>query len=138
MQIKNLKWANAKNTLIDLEINHPQYGWIPFTADPNDIESYGRQLFVELSAGQFGPIAKYVASPPYVPTSDDNKTEAERRLQATDWVNQSDVYDSARDPHLLNRDEFLDYRAWCRNVAVNPVAGNINWPIVPAASWSKA
>lgn len=21
---------------IDCEINHPRYGWIPFTADPND------------------------------------------------------------------------------------------------------
>ena len=26
---------NAYGT-IDCEINHPQYGWIPFTADPND------------------------------------------------------------------------------------------------------
>lgn len=42
---------------IDLEIEHPLYGWIPFTASPDDIEAHGRQLHAEALAGKFGPIA---------------------------------------------------------------------------------
>lgn len=135
MQVKNPRWANAQHTLIDIEIEHPEYGWLPFTANPNDVEEHGRQLYAEAVAGQFGPVAEYVAP---VASVADNKLEAESRLQATDWVNEPDVYDTARNPHLLNRDAFLDYRAWCRNIAVNPVAGNLNWPTAPAAVWSQA
>lgn len=135
MRVKNPQWANAQHTLINLEIEHPEYGWIPFTADPNDVEEHGRQLYAEAAAGQFGPIAEYVAP---IATAVENKLEAESRLQSTDWVNEPDVYDPARHPHLMNRNTFLDYRAWCRNIAVNPVAGNLNWPTAPAAVWSQA
>jgi hypothetical protein len=133
MQVKNPRWANAQHTLIDIEIEHPEYGWLPFTANPNDVEEHGRQLYAEAAAGQFGPVAEYVAP---VASAADNKLEAESRLQATDWVNEPDVYDTARNPHLLNRDAFLDYRAWCRNIVVYPVAGNLNWPTEPEAVWS--
>jgi len=34
MEYRNPKRFN--DTLIDCEINHPIYGWIPFTCDPND------------------------------------------------------------------------------------------------------
>ncbi len=30
---------------INCEINHSYYGWIPFTADSNDIENHGKELF---------------------------------------------------------------------------------------------
>jgi hypothetical protein len=80
-------------------------------------------------------VAPYIAP---VATADQNKADAEQRLQATDWVNEPDVYDTSRNPHLLNRDAFLDYRSWCRNIAVNPVAGNLDWPVEPTASWSQA
>jgi hypothetical protein len=35
-----MQWRNpVRNAFgtIDLEINHPKYGWIPFTADPDDL-----------------------------------------------------------------------------------------------------
>lgn len=28
-----------ENGLVDCEINHPQFGWIPFTCDPHDTGS---------------------------------------------------------------------------------------------------
>lgn len=34
MEYRNAKHINE--TMIDCEINHPTYGWIPFTCDPND------------------------------------------------------------------------------------------------------
>jgi hypothetical protein len=72
------------------------------------------------------------------PTAGENKKEAERRLAATDWVNQPDVYDPANTPHLLNRDDFLAYRAVVRGIAVNPSAGVLDWPVEPTDSWSQA
>lgn len=35
---------------IDCEIEHPVYGWIPFTASPNDVEELGRNLHAEILA----------------------------------------------------------------------------------------
>ena len=35
---------------IDCEINHPTYGWIPFTASPDDVETHGRELFKVLKS----------------------------------------------------------------------------------------
>lgn len=46
---------------IDCEIEHPVYGWIPFTADPNDVEQHGREIHAAALA--LGP-AEYVAPPP--------------------------------------------------------------------------
>lgn len=34
MEYRNARHFN--NTIIDCEINHPTYGWIPFTCDPTD------------------------------------------------------------------------------------------------------
>lgn len=62
---------NAAGT-IDLEIEHPTFGWIPFTASPDDTEAHGRELYAQAVAGDFGPIAPYVAPPPpppFIPTS---------------------------------------------------------------------
>lgn len=61
---KNLIWTNSEKTLIDCEIEHPVFGWIPFTASPDDVEAHGRELFDKLKAGEFGAIADYV--PPVI------------------------------------------------------------------------
>lgn len=53
---------------IDIQIDG-MAGYIPFTADPNDPEPHGRELFTLAVAGEFGPIAAYV--PPPAPTPDD-------------------------------------------------------------------
>jgi hypothetical protein len=93
-------------------------------------------LYAQAIAGNFGPVAAYVPPPPHISTSVENKTEAERRLVATDWVNQPDVYDPTNTPHLTNRDAYLTYRSQVRGIAVNPIEGNLDWPTEPAAAWS--
>lgn len=37
-QVRNAQSLNADNTLMDVEINHPDYGWIPYTLDPTDTD----------------------------------------------------------------------------------------------------
>ena len=58
MQIRNPVYlADGR---IDCEVKHPHFGWIPFTADPNDCEGHGRE--VHAAALAIGP-APYVAPP---------------------------------------------------------------------------
>jgi len=35
-QVRNAASLQADNARIDVEINHPQHGWIPYTVDPAD------------------------------------------------------------------------------------------------------
>lgn len=132
MNVKNPQY-NFVGT-IDLEIEHPDYGWIPFTASPNDSEEIGRSLYAQAIAGDFGEISAYIEQ---IPSAIQNKAEAERRLNSTDWVNQPDVYDPANTPHLMNRDSFIAYRSQVRAIAVNPIDGKLDWPVEPTAVWSS-
>lgn len=79
MQFYNPQY-NANGT-IDSEIDHPDFGRIPFTADPNDT---GAQFDV---AAMFAAMVadpttlKYVAPPPAPITSADVNAERTRRLE---------------------------------------------------------
>lgn len=60
----NVEIINPKynsNGTIDIEMNHPVFGWIPFTASPDDVEEHGRIIYQALVNGEFGPIAPSVA-----------------------------------------------------------------------------
>ena len=51
---------------IDCEINHPEFGWIPFTASPDDDIQFGREMFARLSRDT---VADYVPPPPPGPSA---------------------------------------------------------------------
>lgn len=36
----------------DCEIKHPHYGWVPFTADPNDPSPHGRVIWQAIKDAQ--------------------------------------------------------------------------------------
>jgi hypothetical protein len=61
----NAKWANKEHTLIDVVVRFEEINEdLPFTADPNDTEEHGRDIYAKAKAGEFGVIAEYVAPPP--------------------------------------------------------------------------
>lgn len=67
-----MEYRNPQKTAgvaIDCEINHPTYGWIPFTADPNDTGAAFdvASLYAALAADP--NTLEYVAPPPVVPQS---------------------------------------------------------------------
>lgn len=64
IQIRNPVYSAPNKSTIDCEIEHPIFGWIPFTASPQDVEAHGRELFAMLAEGQAGPVADYVPPPP--------------------------------------------------------------------------
>jgi hypothetical protein len=55
---------------IDCEINHPEFGWIPFTASADDVEPLGNEVFNAL---------KYVATAYVEPYTDPAETFAAER-----------------------------------------------------------
>jgi hypothetical protein len=75
--------------------------------------------------------------PPAPPTAEQNKSTAVNKLQATDWTTIPDVGDSTKsNPYLSNVQDFVVYRNTVRQYAINPVAGDINWPTLPQEVWT--
>ena len=64
-----------------MEIEHPTYGWIPFTASPNDTEQLGKDLYAQAIAGTLGTIA--AADPPPALTVTDITGAVQAKLDAT-------------------------------------------------------
>jgi hypothetical protein len=134
---KDPKWSNPQHTAIDLIVKFDAINReLPFTADPNDVEEHGRQIYANCIAGQYGSIAEYIPPVPVPPTAQENKVAAIEALQQTDWVNQPDVTNPAINPHLINHAAFISYRAALRAIAVNPQPGNLSWPVKPDEQWS--
>ena len=75
--------------------------------------------------------------PPSPPTAEDNKQAAIALLQQTDWTQIPSVSDPAlSNPYLANKNAFDIYRNVVRQYALNPVAGDINWPTIPQEVWT--
>ena len=86
----------TENGWIDCEIEHPQYGWIPFTCDPDEAHPQfdTRALFDAMK----GEAAPYV--PPPAPSDDEIaaqvRAERNRLLAASDWTQLPDVPEAIR------------------------------------------
>lgn len=67
---KNPVWANEEQTVIELDCKFSHYaaigitendGYLSFTADPNDPEAHGRQIYANAVNGDYGTVGAYVA-----------------------------------------------------------------------------
>lgn len=110
-------------------------GWIEFK-DP-----VPNQPITELPAWANCCMAKWTEAntpvPPSPPTAQENKQTAAGFLYQTDWTTIPDVADPTKsNPYLSNVQDFVVYRNAVRQYAVNPVAGDINWPVRPTAVWT--
>jgi hypothetical protein len=82
-------------------------------------------------------VANQPPAPPGPPTAGENKQTAISLLQQTDWTQIPSVSDPAlSNPYLANKNEFDLYRNSVRQYALNPVAGDITWPIMPQEVWT--
>jgi hypothetical protein len=80
MDVRNAAY-NQYGT-IDCEINHPVFGWIPFTASPDDVEPHGREIYADLIAS--GAVAAYipVVVPAPLPPAPPTLTDLQAQLTA--------------------------------------------------------
>ncbi|HHI2551348.1 TPA: hypothetical protein ACP41M_001064 [Klebsiella aerogenes] len=58
--VRNPKYSAADNSLIDCELFF-RNAWHPFTANPNDVTWWGREIYERAQAGEYGDVAAYVA-----------------------------------------------------------------------------
>ena len=59
MNYRNAKYISA--TVIDCEIDHPDYGWIPYTLDPSDTDMSVNNDDLLAAMNAAGDVAEYVA-----------------------------------------------------------------------------
>lgn len=57
-------FSNEDGSVITLEYNHPRFGWIEFSATPDDFEEHGRLIYVAALSGEYGEVEPYVSPPP--------------------------------------------------------------------------
>lgn len=67
IEAKDPIYVDETGEIIDVKLNHPQYGWIDFTASKHDSEEHGRAIYAAAAAGEYGEISPYVAPPPPPP-----------------------------------------------------------------------
>jgi len=61
VSVRNPQWADAANTRINMLVTFDPIGEVPFTASSDDVETHGILIYDRSIAGDFGPIAPYVA-----------------------------------------------------------------------------
>jgi hypothetical protein len=109
-------------------------GWIEYVGDVSN------QTITELPGWAMNAYqawaVKNAPKPPSPTSAEHNKLEAIQFLAATDWSALPDIVDPLKsNPYLANVDEFNTYRNAVRQIAINPVEGDITWPVKPIADW---
>lgn len=58
---RNPKWADYAQTRINIEVDfdHLDDEYVEFTADPNDAEAHGVDIYNRAVSGEFGPVADF-------------------------------------------------------------------------------
>jgi len=83
------KYAAFDQSAVDLTIEHPELGTIPFTASANDTEALGQSLYARAKSGEFGDIAPYDGPPPPDPQevlAQEVRAERNQKLAALDVI----------------------------------------------------
>lgn len=126
---RNPVWVNAGHTCIDLYV---LFSHIPnelhFTANPEDTEAHGRDIYHRALAGEFGEVAEYVPPPP--PTIEEQsiieRQNRDQLISNTDWTQASDIPQSTKD-------KWAAYRQLLRDVPQQEgFPFNIVWPEKPS------
>lgn len=116
---RNPIYSAIDNSTIDVELEHPDYGWIPFTASPDDVEPLGVTIFEAAKRGDYGEVAPYVPPPEPEPQIPSSCTRRQGRLALLD-VEKLDAVEAAIE--LAGAAARIEYEAdtWDRdNVFLN-------------------
>lgn len=128
MDLASSPITNARHNehgTIDVDLEHPEYGLIPFTASPNDPEEHGRTIYARALAGEAGEIAPY-QPPPAEEVAEHVRAERNELLRHTDWTQLPDVPEATR---LA----WEPYRQALRDVPDQPgFPHEVEWPTPPA------
>jgi hypothetical protein len=132
-EVRNAQSLNAENTAFDVEINHPEYDWIPYTLDPSDTDTTIDNAEVMALIGT--NFAAYVA-----PT----QAELDEETAANVRAERDNILATVVDPLVSNplrwaemtadkQTEWSQYRTDLLNVPQQSgFPNNITWPVEPS------
>ena len=64
VEYRNAKFVSPDNLQIDCEINHPEYGWIPYLLDPSDTDMTIDNTELKAAMDQNGDCLLYTSPSP--------------------------------------------------------------------------
>lgn len=107
----NPKWANRSNTKIDLTVRFVGMDEdLPFTADPNDTEAHGRDIYARAVTGEFGTVSAFDPIAPTVEeVSNAVRSKRDSLLAASDWTQLPDVPDAVKSEWATYRQALRDF-----------------------------
>ncbi len=130
-KVRNAKSLQSDNLRMDVEINHPDYGWIPYTVDPSDTDTtVDNAAILALVGSNF---SAYVA-PTQVEL--DAALAAQVRAQRDSLLVVVDVVVSNplrwADLSSDKQTEWADYRISLLSITDQPgFPHNVTWPTKP-------
>lgn len=126
--VKNLKWMNSNNTLLDCTVKFDFLDQeIPYSTSANTDTDYGREIFEKAIKGDFGNIEPYAR--------DINKEwenvrfKRDNLLKNSDYTQLPDVQNSMTNQ---KKTEWVNYRQQLRDITTafsDPA--NVVWPTIP-------
>jgi hypothetical protein len=131
-EVRNAQSLNAENTAFEVEINHPEHGWIPYGLMPDDEDmTVDNSVLLTLIGSDY---VAYVA-----PTAEELEAEAAQAIRAErDYRLQTEVDPIAGNALRWDALTSADREAWAnyREALLNltdqagfPV--NVTWPTKP-------
>jgi len=131
-EVRNAQSLNAENTAFEVEINHPEHGWIPYGLMPDDEDmTVDNSVLLTLIGSDY---VAYVA-----PTTEELEAEAAQAIRAErDYRLQTEVDPIAGNALRWDALTSADREAWAnyREALLNltdqagfPV--NVTWPTKP-------
>jgi len=140
LNYKNAKYTSQLLSTIDCEIDHPTFGWIPFTVNPNDITKYVAESS-ETASELFDRIKAEVLDIPLdipLETIDSIRGRRNELLDETDYIMQRHTNEEALGlSTTLNSEQYvnwLQYRQALRDFpsTYSPTTiESIEWPTKP-------
>lgn len=131
MKARNPQFSTDDGNVVNLEIEHALYGWVPFSATPSDAAQLGRDLFARALAGDFGPIAQYAGPSQTERLSANARAERDARLAAdVDPIVSNPLRWGSLTPE--SQQAWREYRRALLDVTgQDGFPGQISWPTKP-------
>ena len=133
MNYRNARYIDA--TRINCEIEHPVYGWIPYTLDPSDTDMTINNAEILAAMAEVGNVAAYV--PPTQEELDAAKAQAVRADRDQRLLVVDTIAGNALRWASLSAEQQAEWAAYRQDLLDVPQqAGfpdNITWPQEPAA-----
>lgn len=123
-QVRNARSLQSDNTCMDVEINHPEYGWIPYTLNPSDTDTtIDNDQVMALIGTEFLAYVAPTTEEINVALAAQVRAERNERLAATDWRASQDVTMSP---------SWRDHRQLLRDIPQQTgFPNNVTWPVKP-------